>query len=192
MFVKDWCARIAALTALFAFGAAAASAQIGVAQGPIDITADRLEVFDAEARAVFTGNVDAAQGGASLRANRVEVFFERNTGSNAAGAWGEIERMNADGDVYYVTAANEVARGDRAIYEIATNTIVMTGQVVLNRGDNVITGSRLRVNLETGESQVSSDTGEVDSSASERVRAVFFPSRGGDAGDDDDGEDDDS
>ena len=65
--------RIVTLIALFAGFAAPALAQIGTQGGPMDITAEHLEVFDTERRAVFSGDVDAAQGDANLRSDRLEV-----------------------------------------------------------------------------------------------------------------------
>jgi lipopolysaccharide export system protein LptA len=159
---------IRSLALLGALGVAApAAAQLTPQSGPVDITADRLEVFDAEGRAVFTGNVDAVQGEANLRADRVEVFFDREGGGTAGAGWGEIRRMHAYGNVFYITGPDEAARGENAIYDIASNTILMTGDVVLTRGENVITGAELRVDLNSGESAVSSTAGETG------VRAVF-------------------
>jgi lipopolysaccharide export system protein LptA len=178
---------------LFVCLTAPAFSQIGTQGGPMDITAEHLEVFDAERRAVFSGDVDAAQGESNLRSDRLEVFFSARAGNSAStgSSWGEVDRVIATGEVFYITPS-ERARGDRAVYQLTSETIVMTGNVTLNRGRDVITGQCLSVDLANGTSQVNapSCTGEAgnastSSSNNGRVRAVFFPSSS-DADDDDD------
>jgi lipopolysaccharide export system protein LptA len=159
-----------------------ALAQIGGQGGPMDISADRLETFDTERRAMFSGNVDAAQGEANLRSDALEVFFSPRSGSatGTGASWGEIDRVIATGEVFYVTP-NEIARGERAVYQLAAQTIVMTGGVTLRRGDNVIEGDCLVVDLETNNSQINAPAcrGEALADTDQntgRVRGVFFPS----------------
>jgi len=179
---------ITAITGL----AGPALAQIGGQGGPMDISADRLETFDTERRAMFSGNVDAAQGNANLRSDQLEVFFAPRSGSSTGtgASWGEIDRVIATGDVFYVTP-DEVARGERALYQLTTETIIMTGGVTLRRGENVIQGDCLIVDLATNNSQINAPacTGETPSDAgpgSGRVRSVFYPSNTDDDSDDDD------
>ena len=57
--------------------------------------------------------------------------------------------MEADGQVYYVTPS-QVVKADHAVYTAADTTIVMTGDVVAAQGKNVIAGSRLMINTNTG------------------------------------------
>jgi len=161
---------------------APALAQIGGQGGPMDIAADRLETFDAERRAVYSGNVDAAQGEANLRSDQLDVFFVQRSGNGGGtgSSWGEIDRVIATGDVFYVTPG-EVVRSQRAVYQLTSGTIIMTGGVVLRRGENVIQGDCLIVDLETNNSQINAPacTGETPdgtSSGSGRVRSIFYPS----------------
>ena len=160
----------------------------------MDITAEHLEVYDSERRAVFSGDVDAAQGDANLRSDRLEVFFAGRSGGSGGGAasWGQVDRVIATGDVFYVTP-DEVARGDRAVYELTSDTIIMTGGVTLTRGRDVITGSCIIVDLETRNTQINSPAcleaaGEgAETTDTGRVRFIAFPSSDdadGDAGED--------
>ncbi|TGY88921.1 LPS ABC transporter substrate-binding protein LptA [Marinicauda algicola] len=156
--------------ALSLSGAAGAEAQAGAltppGEGPLDVSADDLDVFDRENRIVYSGDVNAVRGDTRLRADRVEVFFEPAEGAG----FGAVTRMEASGDVYYVTPT-EVIRGDRGVYDFVAGEIVLSGNVVLTQGCNVSTGSRLVANLETGVSQLAGAEG------GERVRSVFFPDR---------------
>lgn len=160
--------RALAATAAAALLAAAAQAQpapTAPGDGPIDVSADRGEVFDREGRVIYQGDVNILRGAARLRADTVEIFFDRREG----GGFGPIRRMVAVGDVYYVTPA-EIARGDEGVYDFDAGTIQLTGSVVLTQGCNVSTGESLFADIDGGQARlVGGGQGE-----SRRVRSVFF------------------
>lgn len=135
-------------------------------EGPLDVSADDLQVFEAEGRAVYSGDVNAVRGGARLRADRVTVFFDDSEG----GRFEAVNRLIAEGQVYYVTES-EVAHGERGVYDVEADTITLTGDVVLTQGCNVSTGSRLVADLTTGVSRLDGAGGEGGDG---RVRSVFF------------------
>ena len=83
---------------------------------------------------------------------------------------GDIERMVATGNVYFVTPT-QVVRGDEATYTRASDTIVVTGDVILTQGENVLTGSRLTVEVASGRATMDGAPTE----AGRRVRGVFYP-----------------
>ena len=132
-------------------------------EGPLDISADRGEVFDEEGRVVYTGDVNVVRGATRLRADRVEAFFNRADG----GGFSDLERIIATGEVFYVTEG-EIGRGDRGVYDLAEGRITLTGSVVLTQGCNVSTGERLEVDLNGGAARL---TGGGEN---QRVRSVFF------------------
>ncbi len=147
-------------------GLAPAYAQIGNSSLPLDIEADHVDVLDAERRIIWRGNVNAIQGTSSIRAQQIDVYYTGNgTGNGGAGSWGDIDRIVATEDVYYITPTQR-ARGQQGVYTLATETIVLTGDVVINQGDNVITATRFVTNLATGNSSWESGDGG-------RVRAVL-------------------
>ena len=154
---------------------AAAAGPFGGGNTPIDISADQLEVLDAESRAVWRGNVEAAQGTSRLRTPVLNIFYApRGSGGQAVpgGGGGEIRRMEAEGPVYYVTPEQN-ARGDHAVYEAGTNTMVMTGNVVLVQGKNVVQGERLVVDTRTNKATLTTSSRGVNQPG--RVRGVFYP-----------------
>lgn len=166
--------------AALALQAAPASAQIGKSGGPVDIESDQLQVVDAERKAVFSGNVDAQQGDARLKSRTLTVFFapsDAAQGSQSAGealgaSFGEIERLIADGDVLYLTPA-ERARGDYGVYEMRTDTITLTGNVIVTRGDNVIKGDKMTIEVASGKTTISSNAQTAGGKKPPRVRGVF-------------------
>jgi lipopolysaccharide export system protein LptA len=145
----------------------AASAQIGNSSLPLDIEAETFEVLDAERHIVWLGNVHVVQGDSSLQADRMDVYY---TGEGPGGGWGDIDRIVATDNVFYITPAQR-ARGDRGVYELAEEVITLTGDVVITQGDNVITTTRFVNNLTTG----NSNFGEAGTG--ERVRMVLQPAR---------------
>lgn len=155
---------LAAMAAL----APAADAQIGRSGGPLDVQAQQMDVFDDEGRILLRGEVDVIQGDTRLAADQIEIFYTPGSGGGTSGGFGDIRTIVATGNVFYVTPL-ERARGNRGVYEAATDTVTLTGDVVLTRGENVITTTRFVTNLTTGNS--SFDGGE----SGERVRSVLFP-----------------
>ena len=160
---------------------AARGGAFGTGNGPIDITADQLEVVDAENRAVWKGNVEALQGTNRMRSPQLTVFFAKSGNAPAAGAggapgagWGAIQKMEAEGPVYYVTPQQN-ARGDHATYDASSNSILMTGNVVLVQDKNVVKGDRLTIDTTTNHSTLVSNAQGRTSSG--RVRGVFYPSQ---------------
>ncbi|KPF66344.1 hypothetical protein IP88_12960 [alpha proteobacterium AAP81b] len=109
---------------------------------PIDVAAGRIEIFDADNQAVFTGAVVIRQGGLTLSADRVHALYSRPAG----GGDPAIERLDARGNVRLVTPS-ETATSSSALYDVDGKLITMAGNVRLNRGGSVSNGERLVVNL---------------------------------------------
>ncbi|MDX1540410.1 MAG: LptA/OstA family protein [Geminicoccaceae bacterium] len=154
---------------------------------PIEITADSLEVVQANRVATFSGNVDAVQGDMVLSADELLVHYQSGGGEPAAsGSAGAIRRIEARGNVV-VTSPRETAEGDVGVYDVAGSLVTLEGSVVLTREENVVRGDRLELDLATGVSRVVSTTTASEGAApGGRVRAVFVP------GDDEPGDDDGS
>jgi lipopolysaccharide export system protein LptA len=157
----------------------AADAQIAPAgHGPVDVTADQLEVQQGQCLANWTGNAEALQDTSRLRANSLKIFNRQVSGGGGQSC-GQLDRMEADGQVYYVTPT-QVVKADHAVYTASDTTIVMTGDVVSAQGKNVIAGSRLMINTSTGVATMA--TAMAGRGVKGRVRGVFYPNNAGGAG----------
>ena len=134
----------------------------------IEITADTLEVRQSENVAVFEGSVHAVQGELVLNADMLTVHYRE-----AAGGQGNlgVSRIDAQGNVV-VTSPGETAEGQHGVYSVEEGRIDLAGGVVLNQGNNVVTGETLTMNLETGVSKVSG-------AGSTRVQGLFVPEEEG-------------
>ncbi len=157
---------------LAALSAAPAHAQLSENGGPVSYSADNLEYFDGERRLVLQGDVDIVQNDARLRADRITLFFTQSTGGQAGSGQqglgaGDIQRMIAEGEVYYVRPAQS-ARGNRAVYEIANDSVVFSGNVVVASDENVIRGETLVLQIGSRRTTIRPQPGQ-------RVRGVFVP-----------------
>jgi lipopolysaccharide export system protein LptA len=162
---------LAAWAALgLALSAGSASAQIAPSSdAPVDVTADRLEAINEECRAIWSGSAEAVQDQSRLRANTITLI-----NAKTAGRCGVLDRMEAVGEVFYVTPQQTV-RSDSAIYTAANDTIVMSGQVVVAQGTNVLRGDRLSIVVKTGKATM--ETGAKGRGKPGRVRGVFYPNK---------------
>ena len=148
-----------AALALAAGGVAMAQTRPNTSNQPIGYGADTGELTNTAVS--LRGRAEITQGQSRLRANAIE---------GARDASGGLTRIEASGDVYYVTP-NETIRGDRAIYNVAEATVVVTGDVILTQGQNVLTGARLSYNVDTGQARIEGGGGQNGG----RVRGVFYP-----------------
>lgn len=123
---------------------------------PIQIESDRLEVVEAENKAIFTGNVNVTQGPTLMKAGRMVVFYAKSATGQSAGPTGSsnIDRLEVD-DKVYIKSNDQVATGDRGVFDMKTEILTLSGsQVVLSQGSNVLVGCKLTAYMNTGRAQV--------------------------------------
>ena len=166
----------------------AAHAQIApTSNGPIDITADNGTLVNSTCEATWSGAAEALQGDSRLRANVIKAFLKKKPTtaaaapqSAAAGAnpsdCGATERIEADGNVFYVTP-DQVAHGDHAVYSADAGQIVMTGNVIVVQGKNVVRGDKMTIHVATR--LVTIDSTAQGRGTPNRVRGVFYPNQPG-------------
>lgn len=183
--------RLALLLALTALAPVASHAQIASGGGPIDVTANELEMLDAEKLAIWRGKVEALQGPNRMLADQLNVYFAGKgvaaPTTSAPGAappspgrnWGDVQRLVAEGNVFFISP-QQTARGQHAVYEVAPDTITMTGDVVIVTGENVVKGDKLVIQVKTGRATIVSDV--QGRNKSNRVRGVFYSEPGAPAG----------
>lgn len=144
---------------------------------PVDISADEQEVITSQCKTIFRGAVEVLQDKARMRAAVMTVYNRRKAPGKASSApggnndCGDVDRVEADGNVFYVTPEQTV-RGDHAVYDYATDTVVVTGDVVAVQGQDVARGDRMTIKTKTNDVKMESNaTGRGKT----RVRAVLYP-----------------
>jgi lipopolysaccharide export system protein LptA len=157
---------------------------------PVHIEAASLEVRDKDQVATFSGDVRVQQGDTTMRCATLLVFYDREAGNDAKasalkpaakgkamtaatpGPGGEqkIKRLEARGSVV-VSQKEQTATGKLGVFDMPTNTVTLTGDVVMTQGQNVLRGDKLVVDLTSGVSKV-----ESAKNGRGRVEGLFVPS----------------
>jgi lipopolysaccharide export system protein LptA len=109
------------------------------------------------------GRAEVVQGPNRLRADVI----------NGTIVNGDLSQVEAAGNVYFVTA-DQTIRGDRAVYTLSNSQVVVTADVIVTQGQNVMTGGRLTYNVET---EAVTMAGGASSNGG-RIRGVFYPDGG--------------
>ena len=178
-------APVAAQTKSKAEGRSGPLGEMGSSKAPINIDSDKLDVFDKEGRAVFSGNVVAVQGDATMRCSSLNIFYEQAQKTGAAGAKpaaasapagglggiggdnASIKKIDCAGPVTIVSKT-QVATGDNAEFDRVANRVYLIGNAAISDGPNVTRGERVVYDLNSGVANVETRPGG-------RVKALFVP-----------------
>jgi lipopolysaccharide export system protein LptA len=148
-------------------------------KAPIDISSDHAETHSDTCTAIWTGAAEALQDTSRLRADVMiahqEIMKDKpapSSGAASASACGATVSLEAKGNVYYATTDRRV-HGDNAFYDYAKTTITITGDVTAVNGQNVMRGTKMVYNTETGEGHMEGSA--KGAGAKTRPRGVFYP-----------------
>lgn len=150
----------AALTAAVHAAPAKPAAAKSDSNAPINISSDSFQADLNGKTGTWQGNVVVVQGDMKLRANSV-----RMTTVN-----GKADKVLANGNVVVDSPSSGTATGESGVYSVGPRTVVMTGNVVLKKGKDVMRGAQLTVNLATGQASLGGNKAPGG-----RVQAVFTP-----------------
>jgi lipopolysaccharide export system protein LptA len=140
---------------------------------PIEITADELEILQPNRKAEFRGNVVAVQGNVTIKSQIMKVYYR--TAAERSANLGAVSKIEVERNVHLQTP-EESARASRGIYQVDQGQILLVGDVILARGQNVLKGNRLDYDLNTQKSLLTSgDTGGSTPQKGGRVKGVFMP-----------------
>ena len=113
---------------------------------PVEVASDNLTVNQTDGSALFEGNVVIGQGEMRLSADQVTVQY-------AEGGQSRIQSLTATGNVTLVSGP-DAAEAQKAVYDVEGGNVVLTGDVLLSQGQNVLSGDKVTVDLATGAAQV--------------------------------------
>lgn len=175
---------------------------------PVDVVANSLDTDDKAGKAVFRGDVVAEQGGLTMRSQELHASYSGSGGitagippatdtapGNAAtdktaakSEPAKLTKLQARGKVVVTSSSGQKAAGDWADFDTITNKVTLGGDVVLTQARNVVRGTRLVVDLATGEAVINTDNAAAPETGPEkpgngwqasrkpsRPSAVFFP-----------------
>ena len=131
---------------------------------PVDIVADEMQWNDNNKIAYAIGNAVATQGKKKISADKLIVHLDKGEDNN------EIVLIEAEGNVIF-NNEKEVATGKIAKYNFIENNIIVEYDVTLKKDDNNMKGEFLIRDLNTGVSQISSN------SDTNKVKMRFIPKK---------------
>ena len=131
---------------------------------PISIASDSFQADLNAKTGTYSGNVMVTQGDMKLRANQVRITTVS----------GKADKVMASGNVVVDSPASGTATGDNGVYSVGPRTVLMTGNVVLKKGKDVMRGAQLTVNLNTGQAVLGGGA-KTPGSNTGRVQGVFIP-----------------
>ncbi|MDP3737682.1 MAG: LptA/OstA family protein [Hyphomonadaceae bacterium] len=152
-----------------------AFAQIGGrGDAPVEVKSDKGEYLQNEGKFIYSGDVVATQADSRITTDTLTAFCTRATpppGERIADQpCEEIRQLVAEGNVIY-TAPDVTIRGDKAEYDYPTDTITITGDVILSRGkEGVVQGTKVVYQVAEGKTAISA--------GSNRVLSILTPSKG--------------
>lgn len=130
---------------------------------PVAIDATRLDVDDATKQATFTGDVRAVQGEFIIRAAELTATYTGSAGLNGTGAnsskqtAAQLTRIKAKTKVQITSKDDQSATGDWADFDPKANMATLGGNVILKQGKNVVRGTKLVIDMTTGESVIKTE-----------------------------------
>jgi lipopolysaccharide export system protein LptA len=136
---------------------------------PMDVNADRFESNVKEGASVLTGNVRIVQGSLKIESERAEVHQDpAQQKVNRAVLNGEPARLEQDLD----DGGHMVARAKQIDYDLAKETVVLTGNVIVEQPRGELRGEKVTYEIATGKL-----TGSGEGAAS-RVQMRLNPGTG--------------
>jgi lipopolysaccharide export system protein LptA len=132
---------------------------------PITIAADNFQADLNAKSGTYTGNVVVVQGDTKLRANLMHIITVN----------GKADKITASGNVVVDSPTSGIATGDNGVYSVGPRVVVMTGNVVLKKGKDVMRGAQLTVNMVTGQAVLGGGGARTQGSSGGRVQGVFTP-----------------
>ena len=112
---------------------------------PLEIRSKELNIEQNTGRATFSGNVIATQGNLILTALTLVVEYALKNSRMTS----EMKKLTANKDVTIVSDTQS-AVANKVVYDIISENIIMTGDVILKEGLSATSGDRLTINLNTG------------------------------------------
>lgn len=112
---------------------------------PLEIRSEELNIEQNTGEATFSGSVIATQGNLILTAVTIVVEYALKNSRMTS----EMKKLTANKDVTIVSDTQS-AVANKVVYDIISENIIMTGDVILKEGLSATSGDRLTINLKTG------------------------------------------
>jgi lipopolysaccharide export system protein LptA len=133
------------------------------AEGPIEVTSQRMESDQQAGKVLFVGEVVGKRGSMTIYAEQLALYFVEEDGQR------NLDRIEAAGKVRVVDG-ERVATAERLDYLQASEKMTLSGNAEVHQGGNLVKGDEIEIFVREDRSLVKSDKGG-------RVRAIFTPAK---------------
>jgi lipopolysaccharide export system protein LptA len=152
----------------------------GDSKEPIRIDANRLEVFDKEQKAVYSGDVIAVRGTTTTRSSTMTIFYDnkktqddkqnaaavRSAGGSQPPQDGALKRIEFKGPVSVVNGT-QTATANEMIYDALAKKVTLKGNAIVADGPNIQRGELMTYDTEASRAVITNPGG--------RVQGIFTP-----------------
>src|SRR4030066_1664574 len=139
---------------------------------PIEIVSDRMDAFKEEKLVKFVGNATAKQGDKVLKADQLLLYYKKDADKEGKAektqlpGTSEMEKMEAKGTVSS-PQGERIVTSDEAVYYHDSGQVILTGNVVMSEGNNIIKGCKATIYLNENRGKVE----ECEPGEKQRVQA---------------------
>jgi lipopolysaccharide export system protein LptA len=153
----------------------------GNSKDPIRIDANKLEVFDKEQKAVYSGDVIAVRGTTTTRSTTMTIFYDNKKASDQKQGTGAVRSAKADaapsqdgalkriefkGPVS-VVSGSQTATANEMVYDALAKQVILKGNAVVADGPNIQKGELMTYDTEASKAVITNPGG--------RVQGIFTP-----------------
>jgi lipopolysaccharide export system protein LptA len=120
---------------------------LAAASGPVEVSANEMEIVDGGKKATFRGAVDAVRTDGRIKADVMIVDYADVKQADGK-MKSEVSKLDCNGNVT-ITTATQVITGEWAKMDVIGNILVVGGNVKVVQGKTVLKGPKLSVDLNT-------------------------------------------
>jgi lipopolysaccharide export system protein LptA len=142
---------------------------------PVEIVSDRMDAYKEEKLVKFAGNAKVIQGDKLLKADQLLLYYKKDVdkesqkGKTALDGTKNMEKIEAKGNVSS-TQGERIVTSDEAVYYHDSAQVILTGNVIMREGNNIIKGCKATIYLNENRGKVEvCETGKE-----QRVQARIF------------------
>ena len=151
---------------------------------PVELVASSLDVNDRKREAVFGGGVEAIQGGFKIKTEILRATYTGSAGGALQGSNGaqanqanaQLQSIFAPKRIVVTSEGGQSAAGDTGTFDYKKNEVLLSGNVVLRQGRQVVQGDKLRIDLTSGLSRIERKSGPAWSSVARDSQGSARPS----------------
>jgi len=118
----------------------------------VDIESDRLDVNTKNGTAVFKGNAKATKLDTVIKGDILTVSYDTATH--------KVKNLTAEGHAYILWKGRE-ATCSKAVYNLVDNVMVLTGNVIITRGEERVTGEKITADMKNDSQVIEGGGGRV-------------------------------